>query len=119
MGFFETSDGFAHVGRIAGVFYLLALVPGCEFFHRVDALCAMRIVSTVGWWLAFRGWKTENVEAIGPCCWSGQRVGSPDADDRCGWAVLLCGDPIIGGAVGCRPTLRLESSGDTRRDAAK
>jgi hypothetical protein len=53
MGFFETSDGFAHVGRIAGVFYLLALVPGCEWFYRVDALCAMRIVSTVGWWLAF------------------------------------------------------------------
>ncbi len=41
------------MGRIAGVFSLLALVPGCEWFHRVDTLCAMRIVSTVGLWLAF------------------------------------------------------------------
>jgi len=35
------------------VFYALALVPGCESFHRVDGLCVMRIVTTIGWWLAF------------------------------------------------------------------
>ena len=53
MGLFKTSDGYAHVGRIAAVTYTFALFPGCEYFHRVDRLCVMRIVTAIGWWLAF------------------------------------------------------------------
>jgi hypothetical protein len=49
--FFETDEGRPHFGRGA-LIYTVALVPGCERFVRIDALCVMRIVSAIGWWLA-------------------------------------------------------------------
>ncbi|HXI30924.1 MAG TPA: hypothetical protein VNG89_20945 [Vicinamibacterales bacterium] len=58
MGFFKTSDGLPHSGRIAGVIYLVSLFPGCEYFQEIDTLCLMRIVSTAGWWLAFSDKRT-------------------------------------------------------------
>ena len=53
MGFFKTNDGSLHTGRAAGMCFALALVPGCESFHLIGRLCVMRIVTTIGWWLAF------------------------------------------------------------------
>ena len=53
MDFFRTSEGRLHAGRIAGIIYLVGLLPGCEFFRDIDRLCVMRIVSTVGWWFSF------------------------------------------------------------------
>lgn len=53
MGFFKTSEGRPHSGRIAGIIYIISLFPGCRFFHDIDRLCVMRIVFTAGWWLSF------------------------------------------------------------------
>ena len=52
MGFFKTSEGLLHSGRLAGIFYIAGLLPGCHYFQAVDQLCVMRIVSTAGWWLS-------------------------------------------------------------------
>lgn len=51
MTFFETNEGRLHTGRIGGLIYILALLPGC--FHVTEPLCLMRIVFTAGWWLSF------------------------------------------------------------------
>jgi hypothetical protein len=51
--FFQTSEGRLHAGRLAGVVYTVALLPGCYLFVYVDAMCVARIVFTVGWWLSF------------------------------------------------------------------
>jgi hypothetical protein len=48
MKFFQTSEGRLHVGRIAGLVYVVGLVPGCR---ELEALCLMRIIFTAGWWL--------------------------------------------------------------------
>ena len=53
MRFFETDEGRPHVGRICALIYTLALAPGCEYFVSIGPLCVMRIVFTIGWWLAF------------------------------------------------------------------
>jgi MFS family permease len=46
-------DGHPHAGRVAGILYLVTLLPGCGYFRTTDPLCVMRIVSTIGWWLSF------------------------------------------------------------------
>ncbi len=53
--FFQTSEGRPHVGRIAGLIYVVALVPGCREFLVVEPLCLARIIFTAGWWLSFAG----------------------------------------------------------------
>jgi hypothetical protein len=53
MGFFKTSEGRVHGGRIAGIIYIISLLPGCHYFHDIDRLCLMRMASTAGWWLSF------------------------------------------------------------------
>ena len=53
MKFFQTSKGRPHIGRIAGLLYVVALVPGCREFLVVEPLCFMRIIFTAGWWLSF------------------------------------------------------------------
>jgi hypothetical protein len=53
MKFFKTSEDRLHTGRIAGVIYVLALLPGCRYFLDVGPVCVMRIVFTAGWWLSF------------------------------------------------------------------
>jgi len=53
MKFFQTSEGRPHIGRIAGLLYVVALVPGCREFLVVEPLCLMRIIFTAGWWLSF------------------------------------------------------------------
>ena len=53
MKFFQTSKGRPHIGRIAGLLYVVALVPGCREFLVVEPLCLMRIIFTAGWWLSF------------------------------------------------------------------
>jgi len=50
MKFFQTSEGRLHVGRIAGLVYVVGLVPGCR---ELEPLCLMRIIFTAGWWLSF------------------------------------------------------------------
>ena len=51
--FFQTSEGRLHAGRLAGVIYTVALLPGCYLFLYVDAMCVARTIFTVGWWLSF------------------------------------------------------------------
>lgn len=54
MEFFKTSEGRLHAGRIAGVVYTIAVLPGCLILlHSADPMCIMRITYTVGWWLSF------------------------------------------------------------------
>jgi hypothetical protein len=52
MDFFKTDDGILHAGRIAGVFYLIALLLGCVFLDVFDRQCLMRTLFAAGWWLA-------------------------------------------------------------------
>lgn len=52
MKFFHTGEGRLHFGRIAGVVYVVALVPGCREFLMMEPLCVMRMVFTAGWWLS-------------------------------------------------------------------
>lgn len=54
MEFFKTDDGLLHAGRIAGVFYLFALLVGCDW-SRFYQSCSMHLLSTAGWWLTFGG----------------------------------------------------------------
>jgi hypothetical protein len=42
-----------HVGRVAGVLFVVALLLGCYLLRSLDAMCLTRIVLTVGWWLSF------------------------------------------------------------------
>jgi hypothetical protein len=53
MKFFQISEGRLHAGRIAGLLYVVALVPGCREVLVVEPLCLMRIIFTAGWWLSF------------------------------------------------------------------
>jgi len=53
MKFFQTSEGRPHIGRIAGLLYVVPLVPGCREFLVVEPVCLMRIIFTAGWWLSF------------------------------------------------------------------
>ena len=53
MGFFHTDDGLLHSGRIAGLFYVFALVLGCGWLDAFAQMCVMRATFTVGWWLVF------------------------------------------------------------------
>lgn len=55
MKFFQNSEGRPHVGRIAGLLYVVALVPGCREFLVLEPLCLARISFTAGWWLSFGG----------------------------------------------------------------
>jgi hypothetical protein len=50
--FFETDQGNLHLGRIAALLFTVALVPGCEYFARIDPICMMHIVFAIGGWLA-------------------------------------------------------------------
>jgi hypothetical protein len=52
VGFYKTSDGRLHSGRIAGTLYIVGLLPGCGYFQHVDRLCVLRILATAGWWLS-------------------------------------------------------------------
>ena len=51
--FLRTNEGRLHSGRIGGLIYAIALVPGCRAFLVVEPLCLARIITTVGWWLCF------------------------------------------------------------------
>ena len=53
MKFFQTSEGRPHIGRSAGVLYVVGLVPGCREFLVVEPVCLLRIIATAGWWLSF------------------------------------------------------------------
>ena len=53
MKFFQTSEGRPHIGRIAGLLFVVALVPGCIEVPVLEPLCLMRIICTAGWWLSF------------------------------------------------------------------
>ena len=53
MKFFQTSEGRPHIGRIAGVLYVVGLLPGCRWFLVVEPVCLLRIIFAAGWWLAF------------------------------------------------------------------
>jgi hypothetical protein len=53
MSFFRTADGRVHFLRIGAVLYTLAVLLGCGFNLHPDALCLTRLVSSVGWWIAF------------------------------------------------------------------
>jgi len=55
MDFFKTDEGLIHTGRIAGTFYLIALVRFCLLPVEFDRLCALRSAFAVGWWLVFCG----------------------------------------------------------------
>jgi hypothetical protein len=52
MDFFKTEDGILHAGRIAGLFYVAALLLGCIVLDEPDRQCLMRSLFTAGWWLA-------------------------------------------------------------------
>jgi hypothetical protein len=51
--YFQTREGRLHIGRIAGLVYVVGLVPGCREFLVVEPLCLMRVIFTAGWWLSF------------------------------------------------------------------
>jgi len=51
MGFFHTSDGWLHAGRIAGVFYIIALLVMAAV-DGINPLWLMRALYSAGWWLA-------------------------------------------------------------------
>jgi hypothetical protein len=53
MEFVQTNEGRLHIGRIAGLIYILALVPGCREFLTLEPLCLARFIFTAGWWLCF------------------------------------------------------------------
>jgi hypothetical protein len=53
MKFLQNSDGLLHVGRIAGLVYLVSFLPSCREFPVVDPLCLMRMIFVAGWWLSF------------------------------------------------------------------
>ena len=54
MEFFKTSEGRLHGLRIAGVIYIIGLLPGCwMMLSALDPMCVMRITYAAGWWLAF------------------------------------------------------------------
>jgi hypothetical protein len=53
MKFSQTSEGRLHAGRIAGLMYVVAVVPGCIMVPVPDPFCLMRIIFTAGWWVSF------------------------------------------------------------------
>jgi hypothetical protein len=55
MEFFKTDNGVLHAGRFAGILYLISLLVSCGFVGERLQMCAVRSLSTVGWWLAFGG----------------------------------------------------------------
>jgi len=52
MKFFETDQGKPHMGRITALIYTVALIPGCNYFQKMEARCYLRIAFSVGWWLS-------------------------------------------------------------------
>jgi hypothetical protein len=66
MSFFRTTDGRVHFLRIGTVLYSLAVLPGCGFSLDPDALCFTRLVSAVGWWIAFtaKGFPASGRDAV-------------------------------------------------------
>jgi hypothetical protein len=57
MDFFKTSDGRLHGGRVAGVLYIIGLLPNCLMALSSEPApkCIMQLTYTAGWWLAFCG----------------------------------------------------------------
>jgi hypothetical protein len=53
MKFFQTSEGRLHTGRIAGLCYVVGLLPGCIEVPALEPRCLMRVIFTAGWWLSF------------------------------------------------------------------
>ena len=49
--FVKDGEGRLHVGRIAGVLYLIGIAPRCILSH--DAYCDANITFIAGWWLCF------------------------------------------------------------------
>ena len=49
----KTDQGSLHWGRIGALIVTVALVPGCDYFTRIDPLCIVHIVIAIGGWLAF------------------------------------------------------------------
>jgi hypothetical protein len=54
MEFFKTDDGRIHVGRLAGIVYVIGLVVGCDWSEFYES-CTLHLIFTVGWWLAAGG----------------------------------------------------------------
>ena len=52
MGFFKDENGRMHIARIAGVLYIVGLLPWLKT-GSLNALLVARAAFLAGWWLAF------------------------------------------------------------------
>jgi len=53
MKFLQTSEGRLHIGRIAGILYVVGSLPGCIRVPVLEQLCLMRAIFIAGWWLSY------------------------------------------------------------------
>lgn len=53
--FFQTSEGSLHTGRIAGLLFAagVAICLAKVLVMKMETICWMRIIFTVGWWSLF------------------------------------------------------------------